>query len=587
MTSAPVPVPTNQPTRVRPRLWPVILIVLLGWLMVNLARFVPPDNPLVISIMFLGPVAVPGLFVLWWLFFSRVPWLDRFLLLGSCAAVGAVACALADPTIGFLAVVFYGVPILMTAWVGWLLLSPFLSWPVRRGLLMVVIAMAWAYVGLLRFDGVTGSFQSIISWRWAPTAEQKFLAEHAGHHAAQEPAGASSELKLEPGDWPGFRGANRDAKLTGVRIVGDWNAHPPRQLWRKRVGPGWSSFTVIGDHVFTQEQRGEEEVVVCYDANTGDERWVHQDQARFTEPIAGPGPRATPTFHAGKLYVQGARGTLNCLDAATGKRLWSRDILTDAGVDKPPEWGYAASPFVHQDVVTVFGGGGTSKSVLGYNAATGELAWTAGDGKLSYCSTQLATIGGVAQLLLTSDLGLTAFDPAKGTLLWTHEWPMDKMARVTQPAVLDSGGILIGSGFGFGTRLITVGMEGNQWKDEPVWTSKAIKPYYNDLVVHQGYLYGFDNSFFTCVGLQDGKGQWRTRGYGNGQVLLIADQNLLLILSETGEAALVEATPDGHKVVGKFQAIQGKTWNHPVIAHGKLFVRNGEEMACYQLELEK
>ena len=127
------------------------------------------------------------------------------------------------------------------------------------------------------------------------------------------------------------------------------------------------------------------------------------------------------------------------------------------------------------------------------------------------------------------------------------------------------------------------------WTTQDVWPapSRAIRPYYNDLVVHQGHIYGFDNNFFTCVSLEDGKGKWKARGYGNGQVLLLADQDLLLILSETGEVALVEAKPDGHKELCKFQAIEGKTWNHPVMAHGRLFVRNGEEAACYELSCEE
>jgi hypothetical protein len=131
-----------------------------------------------------------------------------------------------------------------------------------------------------------------------------------------------------------------------------------------------------------------------------------------------------------------------------------------------------------------------------------------------------------------------------------------------------------------------VGRDGDRWAAQKVWTSRAIKPYFNDLVIHQNHLYGFDNNFLTCVGLDDGKTRWKERGYGNGQVLLLADQDLLLVLSEQGEAALVEAVPSGLVERCRFQAIEGKTWNHPVVAHGRLFVRNGEEAACYELTAE-
>lgn len=576
----------KAPTRVRVRLWPAVVIVLLEWFIVRLSSFVPLESAFVLMVMFLGPMVVPPLFAAWWLLFSRVPWRDRFLVLAVCVLFGGITYVVADQTIGFVPILYYGIPLVMTAWVAWLVVSIFMAWSTRRALLTLVMATAWGYLCLLRFDGLTGSFQAQISWRWAPTAEQLFLADRTKPNTEQL-AGTSEELKLQPGDWPGFRGPNRDAKLTGVRLVIDWNAHPPKELWRKRVGPGWGSFAVVDHRAYTQEQRGDFEVVVCYDANTGDEIWVHQDKTRFNEAMAGPGPRATPTFDNGKLYVVGANGALNCLDAATGKPVWSRNIVKDADLEKAPEWGFAASPFVYKGLVTVFGGGKEGKSVLAYQATTGDVAWSAGDGKLSYCSTQLATLGGVTQLLLTSDLGLTAFDPEKGTVLWQHKWPMDNMARVTQPAVLDDAKILIGSGFGFGTRMINAGTPENKWESQPVWTTTTIKPYYNDLVVHQKHFYGFDNNFFTCVSLEDGKSKWRVRGYGSGQVLLLVDQGLLLILAESGEVALLEATPEAHRVLGKFQAIKGKTWNHPVIANGKLFVRNGEEMACYELAVEK
>jgi outer membrane protein assembly factor BamB len=249
-----------------------------------------------------------------------------------------------------------------------------------------------------------------------------------------------------------------------------------------------------------------------------------------------------------------------------------------------PKWGFASSPLVARGVVTVFAGGPEEKSVLGYDASTGKLAWSVGEGDVSYSSLQTARLGGVEQLILASSKGLTAFHPTRGKVLWRHDWPLGEgMVRAVQPAVLDDSDVLIGTGFSFGTRRLRIGRDGDDWTTREVWTSRDIKPFYNDSVVHRGHLYGFDVPFFTCVSLEDGKGKWRERGYGNGQVLLLADQDLLLVLSERGQAALVEANPDGHKELGRFQAIQGKTWNHPVVARGRLYVRNGEEAACYQL----
>jgi outer membrane protein assembly factor BamB len=215
--------------------------------------------------------------------------------------------------------------------------------------------------------------------------------------------------------------------------------------------------------------------------------------------------------------------------------------------------------------------------------ATGEPAWAAGTGQLSYCSPQLARLGGVEQILLTTDLGLTAFDPTTGTVLWQHDWPVKDMARIAQPAVVGDSDVLIGTFFDIGTRRLRVTRSGDAWESQILWTSRAIKPYYNDLVVHREHLYGFDSNLLTCVSLADGKLKWKARGYGNGQVLLLPDQDLLLVLTDRGAVALVEANPDAHRELTRFQAIEGKTWNHPVIAHNKLFVRNGEEAACYDL----
>jgi outer membrane protein assembly factor BamB len=220
---------------------------------------------------------------------------------------------------------------------------------------------------------------------------------------------------------------------------------------------------------------------------------------------------------------------------------------------------------------------------VAYNAATDRFAWAAGDAELSYCSLQLTTIDGVEQAVITSGHGMTAFDPSDGTVLWNHDWLIEKAARCVQPGVIADGDLLLGTGFGNGTRRVKITREGDKWKDKEVWTTRAFNPYFNDFVVHDNHLYGFNNDVFTCVNLDKGKVQWKERGYGCGQVLLLQDQKLLLVVSEQGEVALLEANPEEQKELAKFQAIEGKTWNHPVVAHGRLYVRNGVEAACYQL----
>lgn len=573
-------------TQVRPRLWPAVVIVAFMWALMKIPPRLSDEFIVLIVSMMWGPIAGVLLFLLWWLFFSRVGWRDRWILLGLCAAIGAVAFALFHPSVGGMALFMFALPAVVTAWLIWLLVTPSLKWGTRCAGLCVVFVAVWGYFTTLRFDGVTGAFDAQLSYRWNQTDEEKFIAERAKSKPGAAPRAAAT-LVSAPGDWTGFRGEQRDSRLPGMHIPTDWAANPPKLLWKHRIGPGWSSFAVVGNRLFTQEQRDQDEVVACYDADTGTEIWAHSDKTRFDEPVAGPGPRATPTFHDGKIYAMGGSGRLNCLDAATGKLNWTRDVLKDSGA-KLQEWGYAASPLVHQGIVSVYGGGPDDKAVLGYKADTGDVAWTGGKGKHSYCSLQLSKLNGVDQLLIATDAGLTSFEPVSGKVLWHDEWDTGgQIARIVQPAVIGDSDVILGTPFEKGTRRVHVNYDGSNWTPDHKWESLAFKPYYNDFVVHNGHLYGFNGSFLICFGLDDQKIKWKERGYGNGQVLLLPDQNLLVVLTEKGEVALVPAEPAGSKEIARIPAIAGKTWNHPVIAHGRLYVRNGAEMACFELEPKK
>lgn len=569
----------TMPEIARPvRVWPAVVIVAAMWTAILIPPRLFPESVMVafMSLVY-GTFGAIALFGLWWIGGSRVSWRDRGIV-GAAVAVGIGAAAfLGHASMGFM-IVFYLAPILLTALAGWLLVTGGLRWPTRRaGLVIIILGVFAASLGV-RLEGTDGNFKAFWKPRWEKTQEDRFLAER---EVVQAPSAASGPLTVRAGDWPEFRGSpQRRSIVEGVSIATDWDKNPPKLLWKKRVGPGWSSFAVVDGRAFTQEQRGPAEVVVCYDANTGKEIWTHEDPTRFMEALAGPGPRATPTFHDGKIYAQGANGTLNCLDARTGATVWSREIAKDSG-SKIPQWGFSASPLVSSGIVTVYGGA-KGKAVLAYDAATGAPLWEAGDGELTYCSTQLSTIDGVEQLLISTNEGALALDPKTGKQLWRHEWPLAGMARVVQPWVIGSD-ILIGTSFDIGTRRVHVEHDKDSWQTKEVWTSRAVKPYYNDFVVDDNHLYGFDGAFFTCVDLKDGKRKWRERGYGNGQTLLLADQKLLVILTETGEVALVAADPTGHRELARMDGLEGKTWNHPVVAEGKLFIRNGQEAACFEL----
>ena len=610
MTNSPagadLPMHESQPSvdRYRLRLWPAVLMVIALWT-IRVWSSVGEQAPFRFFFgLIIAPAAVTLGLLLWWLFASRLRWSDRLIGIAAFVGIAIATILIAGKNFPAMGLILYALPIIATAWVVWLMISITLPWSVRRAGVLVIFLAIGCMFSILRVDGMDGSFNATFNWRWTPTPEDKLLnALKTGNKPGiTDEASQVSQLTLQDGDWPCFRGSHRDSRLTNVHIQTDWQNSPPKELWRHRIGPGWSSFAVVGDRIFTQEQRGTEEFVICYDAQTGGEVWAHADPARFEEVVAGAGPRATPTFHEGRIYAFGATGILNCLDAVSGKLIWSDNVAQETKAETP-QWGFSSSPLIGHGLVSVFAGGPNGKTVVAYHLETGELAWPKSadvstsdspdpkekpepkekeDAPKSYCSTQLVTIDGVDQILISTSAGLTAYDPETGAIMWDNPWKVDQ-ARVVQPAVYRSNQILVGTGMSGGIRLLDIHHKSDNWSVDEVWTSKSIKPYFNDFVISDEYLYGFDNNVFLCVSLNDKKVRWRARGYGNGQVLFIVEDQLLLILTETGEVALVQAKPDEHTEIAKFKAIEGKTWNHPVIAHQKLFVRNAEEVACLAL----
>jgi len=223
---------------------------------------------------------------------------------------------------------------------------------------------------------------------------------------------------------------------------------------------------------------------------------------------------------------------------------------------------------------------------MAYHASDGSPAWSAPAGRSTYASPQLATLDGQEQILVLSDAGVVSVAPADGTIIWNYDNAV-RAPRSVQPHAIDGHGVIFAGGLDLGTSLLEVAHAGGQWKVTPAWTSHALKPSFNDFVVESGSAYGLDGSIMSCIDLASGERRWKHGRYGRGQVLLLAQQHLLLVAAETGEVALVAADPSGFRELGRFQAIEGKTWTHPSVAGNRLYVRNAEEIACYQLELEK
>jgi outer membrane protein assembly factor BamB len=567
-----------------PRLWPGVVLVTAFWVLQLIVG--PLDKPYFVGFLYaLASAAVLTLaYSVWWWLNRRIPLADRASLFGLVVAGGTVAMLLSHRSVAF-AVLTMGLALAFTTLTLWMLVVKYTGIPWGRRGALVVMALTWAPLTLVRMDGVDAELRADFRWRWSSSAEDLFRAYRATAGTGWATPSADvpdTTLTVAPGDWPGFRGPERDGVVRGLTVSTDWRAVPPRPLWRHPVGPAWSSMAVVGDRLFTQEQRDDQEAVVCYDAATGREVWAHEDAARFWEAVSGAGPRATPTFADGRIYTLGGKGLLNCLDAATGKPLWSHDLVAEVGA-QAPMWGFSGSPIVAEGKAIVFAGGKGPDTLFAFDAKSGQPAWRAAVGEGSYSSPQLATLGGERQCLFLSDAGLTSVDPATGTVLWKHGLAMPGAPRTAQPHVLGDSQLLVASLAGHGVARIEVTRDGGAWKPKDVWASTDLNPEFPDLVVHQGHAYGFDVNVFCCIDLATGKRCWRAGRYGRGQVILLADQGLLLVLSEKGEAVLLSANPQRHEELGRFQAVNGKTWNHPVIVRGRLYVRNAEEMACYEL----
>jgi outer membrane protein assembly factor BamB len=590
-----VPTPAFAAPARLPRTWPALLLLAIFWTIYSVHRW----TDLGVSLGFMGFLVLLGaaavitlLFVFWWLFASRVRLAERFGVLAVAVAAGFGAGALSHRSVvPFLLIP--GWPLVLTAWA--LALVAVRSWQPRPRTLVLagVLAASCGALTLIRAEGMSGDGQLALRWRWSLTPEQRYLAtlaQSAQPVAIAEKTGAVPQpaLSLQPGDWPGFRGPNRDGNLRGVRIATYWNLDPPRRVWRRQIGPAWSSVVVVGDRLFTQEQLGDQEAVVCLDAATGQTLWWHKDTARHEDVQSGAGPRATPTFSEGRLFTLGATGILNCLDATTGERNWHRDIAADAGTSVPM-WGFSSSPLVVGDLVVVFAGGDTDRTLLAYHTDSGKPAWSAAAGKRSYSSAQLASVGGETQLLFVSDGGLFAFEPSTGTALWEHHTPAGNpgVPRTVQPQAVGRSEILFDAGPDLGTALIGVAHQDGSWTPTERWITRQLKPNFNDFVIHENALYGFDGRVLTCIDTQTGQRRWKDGRYGSGQVLLLGDQPLLLVVTDEGQVVLVEANPNKHHELCRFQALEGKTWSHPVIAGGRLYLRNADEIACYELRLEE
>ena len=472
---------------------------------------------------------------------------------------------------------------------GWYTFLSGLSRRVRFGGLALLGLLVLAAFLTIRRVEFTGSMKPTLIFRWTPDRSDVLEAHWASQRSAEdETAGSpSAGISATPHDVYEFRGPQRSGVCDSVKLARDWAAQPPRLVWRQPVGGGYAAFVVAGPLAITIEQRRDQEAVVAYDFDTGKERWRFQYPALFSETLGGDGPRATPTIHDDKVYSLGATGVLACLELATGRKLWEVNILEENGAGNV-DWGMSGAPLVVGGVVIVNPGNqkgnATSRSLVAYDLQTGKRVWGVGDSKAGYSSPIVQSAAGRSQFILFDGSGLAGFDVAMPVELWRIPWKSQFDINAAQPVPEGDDEFFITSTAG--AALIRVVSDGDKFAAEQVWKNNKLKCYFGTPVFYEGYLYGIDDTLLACIEAATGRQRWKARAgdYGHGQ--LLRSGALLLVLSETGALALVEANPERFHEFGRIQAIEGKTWNYPTLAGNRILVRNHLEMAAYDLPSE-
>lgn len=435
---------------------------------------------------------------------------------------------------------------------------------------------------LVRYCGLQtewrGGYVPALTWkRTAPDYDK--LEQNRARQATQTPA--KNPPATVSAYWTGFRGPNRDGHYQESPILTNWPSGRLRELWRQPCGGGYASFAIAEGLAFTIEQRREREVAVAYELDTGREVWTHGWVASFAEPMAGEGPRATPTYNEGRLYALGAHGELRCLEAATGKQLWAHNILTETGAGVPM-YGVSASPLIVDEKLIVVTGAEDRGEVVCYDKRDGKKIWSALKESTGYASPVLVTLAGERQLIIclaTNTVGVRLDD---GAVRWRFPWRVEhNQLPIAQPVRLGTNRFLLSGGYFTGCTAFEINKTGDAFVTNELWRSKHLKNKFTSSVFWNGFVYGLDEDILTCLAAETGERKWKDGRYGYGQIILASGH--LVVLCGDGDLALVKATPERHVELARFPAIHGKTWNHPAIGGGRLLVRNGAEMACFDI----
>jgi outer membrane protein assembly factor BamB len=388
---------------------------------------------------------------------------------------------------------------------------------------------------------------------------------------------ASQALAQTEANWPQWRGPNRDGISKETGLLKQWPTGGPPLVWKATgAGRGYSSFSIANGKLYTMGLRGDREFVIAFDIATGKEAWATAHGSAFRND-RGDGPRGTPTIDGDRLYALGGNGDLSALDARTGKIIWSKNVLREFG-GQNIQWGISESPLVLGNKVLV-NAGGRGASIVAFNKTDGSVIWKSQSDEPGYSSGMPLDVNGLTQVVFFTASRALGLDSKDGRLLWEYERPANNVANVATP-IIRANRIFISSDYGTGGGVIEIKPDN---KAQEIYFNKDMRNHHSSSVLVGDYLYGFSSSVLTAMKFDTGEVAWRDRSVGKGS-LVYADGNLYCF-SENGVVGLVEATPTGYKEKGRFRIQQDSlpTWAHPVVAGGRLYLRDQDTIYAYDV----
>lgn len=383
------------------------------------------------------------------------------------------------------------------------------------------------------------------------------------------------------GNWPQWRGTNRDGISKETGLLKQWPENGPPLAWKTTgAGGGYSSFSISDGKMYTMGLRADKEYVIAFDVATGKQLWATAHGAAFRND-RGDGPRGTPTIDGGTLYSLGGNGDLSAIDAKNGKLLWSQNVLEKFGGSNIT-WGISESPLVIGEKVLV-NAGGPGASIVALNKKDGALIWKSQSDRAGYSSAIPVQVGNTTHVVFFTHTRGLGLDLKDGKLLWEYPRAANNVANAATPVVRGNR-VFITSDYGNGGGVVEIAADG---KAQEVYFTKDMRNHHSSAILIGDHLYGFSSNILTAMRFDNGEVAWKDRSVGKGSITF-ADGHLYA-LSETGVVGLVEATPAGYKEKGRFRIPQENlpTWAHPVVAGGRLYLRDQDTIYAYDIKEKK